>query len=124
MPLPERAVNRLFQREFLTRARVAPCQAGGADDTVYPGGCLGSETRLRGREGMSTHTRSPNLAWRIARTAGPAVSVRRTRGPRPTTMKPPARAASTSARLRPPPGPPSTVARAPAGREAGGEAGG
>src|SRR5262249_12693426 len=65
---------------------------------------------LEGLPPGGAHPRSPKRDWRIAVTAGPAVSVRRMRGPSDTTVNPRARASSTSAFARPPSGPTSTTA--------------
>src|SRR5688572_4225304 len=60
--------------------------------------------------GVGAHPRSPKRDWRIATSAGPAVSARRMRGPSETTMSPRARAASTSSPASPPSGPTTTSA--------------
>src|SRR5439155_566924 len=68
---------------------------------------------------VAIHCRSPNRLWRMARTAGPAVSVLSIRAPTPTTLKPWASAVSTSGRDNPPSGPTRRCTRAPTGRVGG-----
>src|SRR5262245_8540518 len=79
---------------------------------VLPAGERGGRHR-----GLSTlpspglpRPRSPKWNWRTASTAGPAVSVRRIRGPILATRHPAPAAAETSSRDRPPSGPMRTAA--------------
>src|SRR5437870_7166207 len=68
---------------------------------------------------MSSQSISPNLLWRTAMIAGPAVSVRRIRGPTPMILQPTARPLSISWRDSPPSGPIRRWMLAPWGRVGG-----